>query len=47
MNIFNEEDMMSMCIDTDTGEFDEAMFEGLKIERDKKFENIALWVLED
>ena len=38
---------MSMCIDADTGEFDEAMFEGLKIERDKKIENIALWVLED
>ena len=47
MNIFNEEDLMSMCIDADTGEFDEAMFEGLKIERDKKIENIALWVLED
>lgn len=47
MNIFNEEDLMSMCIDTDTGEFDEAMFEGLRIERDKKIENIALWVLED
>ena len=47
MNIFNEEDLMSMCIDVDTGEFDEAMFEGLKIERDKKIENIALWVLED
>ena len=46
MNIFNEEDLMSMCI-ADTGEFDEAMFEGLKIERDKKIENIALWVLED
>ena len=38
---------MSMCIDVDTGEFNEAMFEGLKIERDKKIENIALWVLED
>ena len=47
MNIFNEEDLMSMCIDADTGEFNEAMFEGLKIERDKKIENIALWVLED
>lgn len=47
MNIFNEEDLMSMCIDVETGEFDEAMFEGLKIERDKKIENIALWVLED
>lgn len=47
MNIFDEEDLMSMCIDADTGEFDEAMFEGLKIERDKKIENIALWVLED
>ena len=47
MNIFNEEDLMSMCIDVDTGEFDEAMFEGLHIERDKKIENIALWVLED
>ena len=47
MNIFNEEDLMSMCIDVDTGEFDEAMFEGLRIERDKKIENIALWVLED
>ena len=47
MNIFNEEDLMSMCIDADTGEFDEAMFEGLKIERDRKIENIALWVLED
>lgn len=47
MNTFNEEDLMSMCIDADTGEFDEAMFEGLKIERDRKIENIALWVLED
>lgn len=47
MNIFNEEDLMSMCIDADTGEFDEAMFKGLRIERDKKIENIALWVLED
>lgn len=47
MNIFNEEDLMSMCIDADTGEFDEAMFEGLRIERDRKIENIALWVLED
>lgn len=47
MNIFNEEDLMSMCIDVDTGEFNEAMFEGLRIERDRKIENIALWVLED
>ena len=47
MNIFNEEDLMSMCIDVDTDEFNEAMFEGLRIERDKKIENIALWVLED
>lgn len=47
MNIFNEEDLMSMCIDADTGEFNEAMFEGLRIERDRKIENIALWVLED
>ena len=47
MNIFNEEDLMSMCIDINTGEFNEAMFEGLRIERDKKIENIALWVLED
>lgn len=47
MNIFNEEDLMSMCIDIDTGEFDADMFEGLKIERDKKLENIAVWILED
>ena len=47
MNIFNDEDLMSMCIDVDTGEFNEAMFEGLRIERDRKIENIALWVLED
>lgn len=47
MNIFNEEDLMSMCIDIDTGEFNEAMFEGLRIERDRKIENIAIWVLED
>lgn len=47
MNIFDEEDLMSMCIDVDTGEFNEAMFEGLRIERDRKIENIALWVLED
>lgn len=47
MNIFNEEDLMSMCIDINTGEFNEAMFESLHIERDKKIENIALWVLED
>ena len=47
MNIFNEEDLMSMCIDVDTGEFNEAMFEGLRIERDRKIENIALWVIED
>ena len=47
MNIFNEEDLMSMCIDVDTGEFNEAMFEGLRLERDRKIENIALWVLED
>lgn len=47
MNIFNEEDLMSMCIDADTGEFDEAIFKSLRIERDKKIENIALWVLED
>lgn len=47
MNIFNEEDLMSMCIDVDTGEFNEAMFEGLRIERDRKIENIAIWVLED
>ena len=47
MNIFNEEDLMSMCSYDYTDEFNEAMFEGLRIERDRKIENIALWVIED
>ncbi len=51
MNLYeiNQEliDTWELCVDEETGEINDelfAQFEALKIERDEKIENIALWI---
>lgn len=45
MNLFEIEQEILSCIDMETGEIiDIAKLDGLEMERDKKIENIALWI---
>lgn len=45
MNLYEIDNEILGCVDAETGEiFDEEKFESLAMERDKKLENIALWI---
>lgn len=45
MNLYEIDSAILNCVDVETGEiFDADMFDTLKIERDAKIENIALWI---
>lgn len=47
MNIFQIDDAILSCVDADTGEvIDEMMLDQLRMERDQKIENVALWIKE-
>lgn len=47
MNIFQIDKAIMDCVDMETGEvIDAEMLDSLQMERDKKIENVALWVKE-
>lgn len=47
MNIFQIDAEIMNCVDMETGEvIDEAMLDQMQMERDKKIENVALWIKE-
>lgn len=45
MNLYEIEEAIMSCVDTETGEIiDEEQLDKLSMERDEKIENIALWI---
>lgn len=45
MTLYEIDAAMQECIDPETGEVDAERIEALAMERDKKIENIALWII--
>lgn len=45
MTLYEIDAAMQECIDPETGEVDADRIEALAMERDKKIENIALWII--
>ena len=46
MKLYEIDEAIMNCVDPETGEIDEEKLEALQLERNKKIDNVAAWVLD-
>lgn len=44
--IYGEQDIIELCVDEETGEFNENLYNSLMMDRESKLENLAIWCKE-